>query len=112
MANLNFTDVYCCRDVDQAADLLTAKLVDVLNFHAPWILFQQRKHYVPWLTPETVKLMAERDKYKEQAKNMAIFEDSGEASAEQADLWDRYKKLRTGLIILYTKKNSSIREVR
>ena len=57
-------------------------------------MFQQRKHYVPWLTPETVKLMAERDKYKEQAKNMAIFEDSGEASAEQADLWDRYKKLR------------------
>ena len=32
VANLDFTDVYCCRDVDQAADLLTAKLVDCSKF--------------------------------------------------------------------------------
>ena len=68
VASIDFTDVYCCTDVDDAAALLTAKLVDVLNIHAPWIIFQQRKHFVPWLTPETIKLMEERDQYKEQAK--------------------------------------------
>ena len=37
VANLDFTDVYCSPDVDEAADLLTAKLVGILNQHAPLI---------------------------------------------------------------------------
>ena len=93
ISRLDFTDVYCCVDVDDAAEVLTSKLVDVLNVHAPWILFQQRKHFVPWLTPETVKLMEQRDEFKEQAKNLANF-DGQFASPEQAELWGRYKKLR------------------
>ena len=32
------------RDVDDAADLLTIKLVGVLNSNAPWIIFQERSH--------------------------------------------------------------------
>ena len=72
VGKLDFTDVYSCLDVDDAAALLTSKLVDVLNSHAPWIVFQQRKHFVPWLTPETVKLMEERDKLKEKAKDLAM----------------------------------------
>ena len=62
IAQLDFTDVYCCRDVDDAAALLTSKLVGVLNIHAPWIIFQQRKHYAPWITTETEGLMKERAK--------------------------------------------------
>ena len=96
IADLDFTDVYCCLDVDDAAALLTVKLVDVLNVHAPWVVFQQRKHFVPWLTPETVKLMNQRDLYKEQAKVMASSEGRG-ASTEQAELWDKYKKLRNSI---------------
>ena len=93
VSRLDFTDVYCSREVDGAADLLTAKLVDVLNFHAPWIVFQQRKHFSPWLSPETQQLMKERDMFKEQAKAMACTEGRA-ASTEQAELWIKYKKLR------------------
>ena len=96
VASIDFTDVYCCTDVDDAAALLTAKLVDVLNIHAPWIIFQQRKHFVPWLTPETIKLMEERDQYKDQAKALAM-SDGEEVSPEQAGLWEKYKKLRNSI---------------
>ena len=93
ISNLDFTDVYQSRDVDDAAVLLTTKLVNVLNVHAPWIVFQQRKHFVPWLTPETVELMAERDRFKEQAKVLATT-DGIATSAEQVELWSKYKILR------------------
>ena len=43
VASLDFTDVYNSIDVDQAAAILTAKLVTVLNHHAPWIIYQERK---------------------------------------------------------------------
>ena len=82
-----------CRDVDEAADLLTAKIVDVLNNHAPWIIFQQRKHNTPWISPETLNLMKERDHIKEKAKTMASSEGKG-TSPEQAVLWRQYNTLR------------------
>ena len=93
VSRIDFTDVYCTRDVDDAADLLTAKLVDVLNLHAPWIIFQQRKHFTPWITMETKQLMKERDQFKEQAKAMAIA-DGRVVSPEQEELWLNYKNLR------------------
>ena len=93
VSKIDFTDVYCCQDVDDDAALLTSKLVSVLNLHAPWIIFQQRKYFVPWITPETVQLMEERDRYKEQAIAMASSE-GGPASQDQEELWGKYKKLR------------------
>ena len=96
VANLDFTAVYCAVDVDDAASLLTSKLVEVLNLHAPWIVFQQRKNFVPWLTPETVQMMKERDMCKEEAKVMASVEGRG-TSAEQAELWNKFKTLRNSI---------------
>ena len=93
ISQLDFTDVYCCLDVDDAAALLTSKLVDVLNTHAPWIIFQQRKYYAPWITSETVLLIRERDKVKEQAKQLASIE-GRDASEEQVELWAKFKNLR------------------
>ena len=93
MAALDFTDVYCCLDVDTAADILTSKIVSVLNLHAPWIIFQQHKNYVPWITDDTKKLMQERDRYKEQAKFMAR-NNCNVTSPAQSDIWCQYKKLR------------------
>ena len=84
--------IYYCKDIDDAATILTDKLVSVLNAHAPWIVFQQRKHFVPWLTSETVKLMEERDKYKQEAKDMAMAEGT-DVSPRQAELWSKYKKV-------------------
>ena len=93
ISKLDFTEVYTCMDVDEAAALLTTKLVDVLNAHAPWIIYQQRKHYTPWVTPETVRLMKERDNCKEEAKFLASNE-GRDTSAEQASLWAKFKQLR------------------
>ena len=96
IAHLDFTDVYTAIDVDDAADLLTSKLVDVLNVHAPWIVFQQRKEFVPWLTSETVQLMKERDMLKEQAKAMASVEGRG-SSLEQTEIWNKFKQIRNNI---------------
>ena len=93
MSKVDFTEVYCSLDVDEAAEILTRKLVDVLDGHAPWIVYQQRKHYAPWITPEMVKLMEKRDRIKDQAVRLATLEGSS-VSKDQVKLWREYRKLR------------------
>ena len=93
MAALNFDDVYWCLDVDEAAYVLTQKIVSVLDIHAPWIVFQKRKNYVPWVTDATIKLIKERDQVKTLAKELARV-DGDSVSKEQKDLWNKFKKLR------------------
>ena len=90
---IDFRGVYSCLEVDEAASLLTQKLVDVLDRHAPWIVYQQRKCFTPWITPQTLENMKKRDKLKEQAKEMSKSEGSY-ASPEQTQLWGKYRKLR------------------
>ena len=91
IASLDFTDVYTSLDVDLAANLLTQKLVSVLDIHAPWVVFQHRKNYLPWLTDDTISLMKERDRVKEEAKVLASSRDNCNV---QSDLWKKYKVLR------------------
>ena len=87
IANLDFSDVYTCVDVDTATSLLTKKIVEVLNKHAPWIVYQQRKNFTPWISAETLSLMEQRDKVKEMAKGMGSIEGA-------AVYWNEYKRLR------------------
>ena len=93
---IDFRGVYSCLEVDEAASLLTQKLVDVLDRHAPWIVYQQRKYYTPWLTSQTLENMKKRDKFKEQAKELAKSEGQY-ASPEQIQLWRKYRKLRNSI---------------
>ena len=79
--------MYSCRDLDQAVDLFTRKFRNILNIHAPWIIFQQRKHFSPWLTTETKELM------KQRAKDLAIVS-PGLASDEQVEAWQQFKLYR------------------
>ena len=79
ISDLDFRDVFSFLDVDTATDLLTLKLVNVLNIHAPWIVFQQRKNYCPWVSLETLKIMEERDRLKAEAKSL-VFTDGGTVS--------------------------------
>ena len=44
LRKVDWTGVYVCQDVDDAAAALIRKFVDVLNYHAPWIVYQERKH--------------------------------------------------------------------
>ena len=94
VAQLDWTDVLSCEDLDIATENLTRKLRYVLDVHAPWIIFQQRKFFVPWLTEDTKQLMVQRDNLKQVAKDLAIRDQGGPASEEQKSAWDIFKKTR------------------
>ena len=70
MLKKNFSVI--CQDVSIAADIFIRKFVEVLNNHAPWIIYQERKHYAPWLTDQTKELMTARDKWKKKAEELSI----------------------------------------
>ena len=93
IASLDFLDVYCCLDVDEAAEVLTQKIVSVLNVHAPWVIFQQRRNFAPWVTENTLKLMKQRDTFKKEAEVIAMKEGSS-VSSSQCKFWQDYKKTR------------------
>ena len=60
-------DVLACDDIDSAATVFQEKFLDILNHYAPIKIFQTRKHYVPFLSEETKKLIEERDALKKAA---------------------------------------------
>ena len=57
VADINWVDVLSCPDLDYAVELFTEKFRSVLDIHAPWIVFQQRKNHKPWISPQTLELM-------------------------------------------------------
>ena len=67
--------------------------MSVLDIHAPLIVFQDRKNYLPWLTEDTVNLIKDRDRKKSEAKNLAML-DGNRVSIEQRNLWAEFEKLR------------------
>ena len=88
---VDWYDVYRCSNVDAAAEVFTNKFKYILNIHAPWIRFQERKSFTPWLTEATKKCMKDRDFWKKTAKDLA---NSGGSCQAQAHAWENYKKLR------------------
>ena len=88
LREVDWTDVYSCMDLDQATDILTTKFRDVLDKHAPWIVYQERKHYAPWLTEETLKLMKERDDLKASALKLVV------EGQDAAETWNKFRKIR------------------
>ena len=88
MRQVDWSEVLHSQDVDLAVDILTRKFRDVLNSHAPWIIYQQRKNFSPWVTKETVDLIKQRDEAKAHAEELArIGDDTTEA-------WNKYAGLR------------------
>ena len=86
LSSVDWTDVLTCVDLDNAVAIFTSKFKNVLNKHAPWVIFQRRKIFSPWITKQTKDLMEERDKWKEKAKQCAqnnrnVFSCPGEVQA-------------------------------
>ena len=105
---VDWTDVLTCVDVDTANDLFTRKLVSILNVHAPWVVFQQRKFFSPWITEETKVLMKQRDELKLIAKNLAMRDQvMGTTSEDQKSAWTQFKQLRNR--INNEKKNEELK---
>ena len=93
LKSVDWTQVYSCQDVDFAALTFTRLFTQVLNQQAPWIIYQQRKRYAPWVTEATKNPIKARDDLKKLAENFALAGDSGSA----AIAWKDYKKLRNKL---------------
>ena len=86
--SVNWSSVYASMDVDLAVSAFTIAFREVLDKHAPWIKYQKRKKYSPWVSKETINLMKDRDKAKQYASNLA------KNGLSSADAWLSYKTLR------------------
>ena len=61
LSSVDWSEVYASNDIDTAVEIFSEKFRFILNQHAPWIIFQLRKSFCPWLTDEIKELMAQRD---------------------------------------------------
>ena len=86
LRSVDWTEVYRCGDVDLSAEIFTRKFVDVLNPHAPWVKYQQRKHFTPWITDETKELIKKREELKKIFENHVV---TGNTEA-----WINFKQVR------------------
>ena len=92
-----------CKEVDEAVTCFTLKFKRVLNIHAPWIVFQQRKTFKPWITKEVKTMMDKRDELKEKAVELSVSNPNNEASEEEMEAWSQYRKHRN--LVTNKKKN-------
>ena len=76
-------EVYSSNDVDQAVDIFTRKLTDILDIMAPVKKFQIRTKYAAWVSDETKTKIIARDLAQQTASDSGMNED-----------WEMYKKLR------------------
>ena len=83
IAAMNWFDVYNASDVNEAVELLTNKINEALDKHAPVKTIQVRLHYAPWISDHTKLLMRQRDLAQQAA-----------AVSQDADQWREYKNLR------------------
>ena len=68
MSEVDWNEVLACRGVDEAVTCFTLKFKHVLNMHAPWTVFQQRKNFKAWITKETKVMIVKRDELKNKAR--------------------------------------------
>ena len=94
LAEEDWTEVMTCRDVDEAVTCFTLKFKHVLDVHAPWIVFQQRKDFKPWISKETKAMMDKRDEWKEKAVELSARNSNAEASDDEIEAWEEHRKLR------------------
>ena len=78
-------------DVDIATEIFTGKFVGVLDVHAPWVIFQKRKYFSPWITKETKELLELRDRWKDKSEALSKLSPN---SIEQAEAWSTFKMYR------------------
>ena len=87
MNQVDWTDVLCTINLDDAVCLFVTKFSKVLDQHAPFIKFQERKQYNMFITAETKDLMKNRDEQK------SMFKSTNDPDLKK-EYWIEYKKLR------------------
>ena len=72
-----------CFDCENAANILTQKINEILDVMAPIKTFQIRTKYVPWMSQKTKDMIKERNQAQLKA-----------ATTKDSDDWRKYKQLR------------------
>ena len=80
---VSWLDVYLSSEVDEAVELFTSKLTEILDDMAPMRSIQVRTNYAPWLCKDTLELMKSRDQVQKLASETKSRSD-----------WLKYKELR------------------
>ena len=83
VGRISWWEVYSSNDVDQAVDIFTKKLTDILDKMAPVKKFQIRSNYAAWITEDTKAKIVDRDLAQQIASDSGMLED-----------WETFKKLR------------------
>ena len=83
MKNISWWDVYSCEDPQNATEVFTSKLTNILDRMAPVKTFQVHVKYAAWLSDDTKKLIGDRD----HAQAVA-------AETQHPDDWRLYRNLR------------------
>ena len=78
-----FDGVFLASTPDEAVEAFTQSYCEVLDHHAPIKVIQNRKDYVPYISPHLSNLMVERDQLKESAAETGSMAD-----------YEEYKKKR------------------
>ena len=88
LSKIDWSPVYLSQDIDQAVEIFTSLFKYVLDEHAPWVIYQYRKKFTPWITKETSDLIKERNKAKYEAATLS------KQGKDSSDAWKNYKTLR------------------
>ena len=75
MQEISWLDVYLCSDVDEAVEIFTKKITDILDEMAPMKCIQIRSNYSPWLCKDTLDLMKARDEVQKLASETKCRDD-------------------------------------
>ena len=94
IAEVDWTEVLRCKDLDEAVACFTLKFKHVLDMHAPWVVFQQRKNHKPWITKETKELMDIRDEWKKKAVELSVENHNKGSTIDEIEAWKMYRKFR------------------
>ena len=98
---VSWLDVYLCNDVDEAVEIFSNKITEILDVMAPMKTIQVRTNYSPWLSKETLELMKVRDELQKLASETKCRED-----------WKRYKEARNKVNNKLKYEESNWRRVR
>ena len=83
LQKVNWIDVLICQDLDEAVRLFTTKFNLIYNMHAPWIVYQKRKNFVPWISDDLKYYMKERDNWKQKLKEIKIYSNGIHTHAQE-----------------------------
>ena len=83
VTNTKWLDIYISEDVNEASELVTKKLTNILNNLAPLKTFQVRKNYCDWMSPESKTLIKKRN----EAQRYTFL-------TQRDEDWNSYKRLR------------------